>query len=652
MGELSRRGLLALVAAGATSTPHIEKAPDGGWNQFRPGERLRITGGETDGDGEPPASASKWDVYLGTTQTDNLLPFVSTQDGWRRHGLTTPSVNTGRIRGVADHVVRNDDELERAFKNLSAGETIRIDPKNAPYRTTSWLDVDADGVTVVGAGVPTLVKPADEANVGGIRIGHNSRCHDVTVRDVGYHGNTENQDDAAKKLHGIIVRDASNVVLRGNSVTRTHPYREHGDGGSGISVERGSQNVRVVDNRIREYGDRGIQLGGQNIFVSGNIVTEGTDRAIACDLWSPGGTNEVANTVIITSNIVGNSHQGSLTGIATGAPGASDDGAHVTITDNIGFGYHKSFCHVRGPGAVHNVTIRGNVSVHSTEGLRTNQTTKFAGVAIDPEKGGRNITVAGNKLVGYSRHGVNIQSPVSDFEVTNNILTEPAEVGIRIKWAENGRVDGNTVTSPGEDGILLDEAKAVSVRNNRVRGAVLPGITVEGGSGGGHELADNYLHQREDADPEVPGVLVGSSETVVSGNTIRQTGDVALLELRGASHNLYTNNRAVRDEGQAGSVRAARALRSDGSLWRIQSASAHVRDHTPAFDSHRGLTPSGGTLRVQFQKPYVRRPKLSFGRRGGGVESVRYRTNDAGAFVGATLSVSGDRPVDLFVESP
>ncbi|KTG09465.1 hypothetical protein AUR64_16960 [Haloprofundus marisrubri] len=642
MRKLPRRELLALLAAGGTSTGGFAAVADGGRSHLHPGERLRITGGGIDGDGRPPASASEWDVYLGTTQTGDLLPFVSTRDGWRRHGLATPSMNTGHIRGVADYVVRSEGELERAFENLSAGETIRIDPTNAPYRTTDWLDIDVDGVTVVGPGVPRLLKPADGANVGGIRIGHNAPCQDVTIRDVGYHGNAKNQDDTAKKLHGIIVRDASNVVLAGNSVTRTHPFREHGDGGSAISVERGSANVRIVDNRIREYGDRGIQLGGENIFVSGNIVTEGTDRPIACDLWSPEGKNEVANTVIITGNIVGNSHQGSLTGIASGPPGATADGAHVTVSNNIGFGYHKSFCHVRGPGTVHNVTIRGNVSVQSTEGLRTKNTTKFAGVAIDPEQGGRNITVAGNKLVGYSRHGVNVQSPATDFEVVNNILTEAAETGVRIKDARNGRVDGNTVTNPGADGILLDDAEAVSVRNNRIRGATLPGITAEGGAGG-HELAGNHIHQRDDAEPGLPGVLVGSSETVVAGNTIRQTGDVALLELEAASANLYANNRSIGGEADVDPV---------GNPWRIRSSDARVRDHTPAFDAHYGVTPTDGEVRVQFQKPYVRHPKLSFGRRGGGIESIRYRTNDDGAFVGATLTVGGDSPLDLFVESP
>ncbi|WP_224268446.1 right-handed parallel beta-helix repeat-containing protein [Haloprofundus salinisoli] len=646
MRELPRRELLALLAAGGTSIGSLDAAADGGWSQLRPGERLRITGGGIDGDGSPPASASEWDVYLATTQAGNVLPFVSTRDGWRRYGLTTSSMNTGRIRGVADHVVRSDGELEQAFENLSPGETIRIDPKNAPYRTTNWLDIDVDGVTVVGPGVPTLVKPADGANVGGIRIGHNARCRDVTVRDVGYHGNAENQDDAAKKLHGIIVRDASNVVIAGNSVSRTHPYREHGSGGSGISVERGSENVRIVDNRIREYGDRGIQLGGQNVFVSGNIVTEGTDRSIACDLWSPEGTNEVANTVIITGNIVGNCTQGSLTGIASGPPGASGDGAHVTISNNIGFGYHKSFCHVRGPGEVHNVTIRGNVSVQATDGLRTKQTTKFAGVAIDPKNGGSNITVAGNKLVGYSRHGVNVQSPATDFEVRNNILTGAAETGVRIKDAKNGRVDGNTVTDPGSEGILLDGAEAVSVRNNRIRGATLPGITVGGGSGS-HELADNHIHQSGDVDTELPSVLVGSSETVVTGNTIRQSGDVALLETETASANLYANNRSIGNDAE-GTVGESTA----GTPWRIRSATAHVRDHTPAFDVHRGLTPTDGRILLQFEKPYLQRPKLSFGRRGGGIESVQYRTNDAGEFVGATLAVGGDGPLDLFVESP
>ena len=46
-------------------------------------------------------------------------------------------------------VVSTLDELQRAFDMLSSGDTIRISDENAPYRTTQWLDIDVDGVTVI-----------------------------------------------------------------------------------------------------------------------------------------------------------------------------------------------------------------------------------------------------------------------------------------------------------------------------------------------------------------------------------------------------------------------------------------------------------------------------------------------------------------------
>lgn len=67
----------------------------------------------------------------------------------------------------------SDQELGATVDDLSPGRSIYIRAANVPYRTTQWLDIDVDGVTVVGPGIRTLVKPADDTNVGGIRIGHN-----------------------------------------------------------------------------------------------------------------------------------------------------------------------------------------------------------------------------------------------------------------------------------------------------------------------------------------------------------------------------------------------------------------------------------------------------------------------------------------------
>lgn len=88
-----------------------------------------------------------------------------------------------------DSVVTTREQLERTFENLAAGKTAWISDEGAPYRTTRWLDIDVNGVTVIGSGVRRLVMPADGANIGGIRIGHDGHCKNVEVHGVGYHGN-------------------------------------------------------------------------------------------------------------------------------------------------------------------------------------------------------------------------------------------------------------------------------------------------------------------------------------------------------------------------------------------------------------------------------------------------------------------------------
>lgn len=168
------------------------------------------------------------------------------------NGRSPAAITTGETTVVASR-----GDLHRAFRNVSPGETIVISAENAPYRTTEWLDVDVDEVTVVGLSIKRLIVPSSGANVGGIRIGHWSACSQVTVRGVGYAGNPEGQDPNAKRLHGIVVRKADDVTLTNNYVTRTHPYHEHNSGGSGISVEPGSSGVRIRNNRIYDIGDRG-----------------------------------------------------------------------------------------------------------------------------------------------------------------------------------------------------------------------------------------------------------------------------------------------------------------------------------------------------------------------------------------------------------
>jgi hypothetical protein len=468
-------------------------------------------------------------------------------------------------------------ELERAFAHLEPGDTVHISPENAPYRTVEWLDIDTDGVTVVGPGLPGLIQPANGASVGGIRIGHHGRCENVTVRGVGYDGNPKGQPSGATRLHGIVVADAENVTLESNHIRRTHPT-SHGDGGSGISVRHPCTNVVVRDNRIEEFGDRGVQVAGTGVLVGGNVVTDGLDRPVACDVWEPGRQAHAATRIVVQGNLLGNTVEGSLVGIASNSWG---DAGFVSVVGNVGFGAHKSFCHLRGSGTVENVSIQHNVSRQEATGLETD-VTAFSGVTIDPAVA-RSVTVANNEFWGYRGHGVRVSGDVEGIVIRHNRLANPARSGVRLEGVSHSLVDGNVVTEPGESGVRLERTANVAVRGNFVHGAA-------------------------------SGAVVEEDDT--RANWI--TGNVA-----------------------------------DGDTpWQLASPTTRAQHNRPRSGVFRGVTAGAdGVANLSFARPYAHPPRLTFGRRGGGVRAVTYETDADGNVVGADIEVA--RPgstLDVFVD--
>lgn len=519
-------------------------------------------------------------------------------------------------------VVTTRKELEAAFDDLSPGDTIRISDENAPYRTTRWLDIDVDGATVVGPGVQTLIKPADGANVGGIRIGHHSRCHEIDIRGIGYHGNPEGQG-SAERLHGIAVQDATNVTISQSLIRQTYP-RKHGNGGSGISITRKCSDVRIFDTKIDKFGDRGIQLGGERHMVYGNVITNGLDRPIACDLWPSRKKSQTAESVSIFGNLLGNSFEGSLVGVARNAPVAPNEG-YVSVFGNVGFGSHKSFCHVRGPKKLRNISIQNNVSIQNTDKLQTDQTKQFAGIAVDV-KGGQQLAIKNNELYGYSGHGIHISSDVSDVTIQHNGIFDSGLSGIRLVGGKSGLVDGNLVTGTQEAGIRLKRAANVAVRGNYVRQVGTAGIVTGGSkSPAGHDIADNYVTATNRQSGEsFPALLVRDSGVRVRGTTVRQNGAPAIAEPPGVTGNVYEDNWADGDDP-----------------WRFASPTSRVRDHVPPIDVHRGVSAASGSdvVRVEFDRTYARRPQLTFGHVGGAVREVAFVTDENSNYVGAEITV-------------
>ena len=545
---------------------------------------------------------------------------------------TAPQNNGGNVT-----VVTTRKELESAFNNLSTGDTIRITDENAPYRTTQWLDIDVDGVTVVGPGVQTLIKPARNADVGGFRIGHNSKCVEIDIRGIGFHGNPSGQPEKAERLHGVAIQNAENVTIQRSYIRKTYPVK-HGNGGSGISVTPQCSGIRIFNNHVREYGDRGIQLAGKRHVIFGNVVTNGLDRPIACDLWTSKKKNSTAQSVSIFGNLLGDSVQGSLVGIARNNSSPSKEG-YVGVFGNVGFGSHKSFCHVRGPKSLQNISIQNNVSLQKTDKLQTKQTTQFAGVAVDVSKV-KNLSIKNNEFYDYSGHGIHVNSNVSDMAIQQNTLASPGLSGIRFVGGTDSLISGNLITDTKEAGVRLKGVTNTTVRSNHVRKAGTAGMIVGGSkSATGNEIADNYIkNNNQKSSKAFAGILIRDGGVRVRGNIIRQNQAKAIAEPDSVDGNIYEGNWADGDQP-----------------WQFSSPTSRVRNNTPPTGVHQDVSANSGSneVTVEFDQPYARPPELTFGRANGGIEDVSYHTDESGNFVGASVTIGKKGgTLDVFLSEP
>lgn len=527
-------------------------------------------------------------------------------------------------RGI---IVTSRQELEEAFDNLSQGTSIYISAENAPYRTTQWLDIDVDGVTVVGPGIRNLIKPANNANVGGIRIGHNGHCKEIDVRWIGFHGNPKGLASEAKRCHGIIVRDAENVTLQSNYVTRTHPYHVHNAGGSGISVEGAATNIRVVHNRIEDIGDRGIQVAGDGVWIVGNVLTNGFDRSISLDIPVPDAHTNRARNVTVTENILGNNKEGSLIGVG-GRPERSDRG-YFTISNNVGFGRHKHFCHLGFVGSSRNIQVEGNVSVQNAEN-------GLAGVSADIDRA-TNVTIRNNALYSYSGRGINVAGNISDFVISGNAIYNPGATALRIAGGRDGTVADNYIKNAAGRGVMLDDARYISVTSNRIRKTADTAILLRGGElPRYHSIADNYVRRYGTAGGQ-PAIDVHSAGSRIRDNYLLGGDGPAIFERTTAANNRFEGNW------------------SDGKQpWQITSSTSRVRNHTPPVDVHRGVTTEqdSNVAHISFDRPYTQPPRLSFGRAGGGIRDRTFVTDENGNYAGVRLTTKNPGTIlDVFVEN-
>ncbi len=181
---------------------------------------------------------------------------------------------------------------------------------------------------------------------------------------------------------------------------------------------------------------------------------------------------------------------------------------------------------------------------------------------------------------------------------------------------------------------MLADARFVTVEGNRLENLEHVGL-VAGGGETNHELLDNQIRDFAAGNGHEAGLLIHSEGNLIRRNRIYRSGGPGIVEGDG-SNNLYDGNW------------------SDAKRpWHISSATSYVRDNIPAFDVHRDVpVDESGHAIVEFEKPYAQRPKLTFGRVGGGIRGVEYRTTKNGAFDAVGLTTAAPKSkLDLFVAS-
>ncbi|WP_276299521.1 right-handed parallel beta-helix repeat-containing protein [Halorussus lipolyticus] len=494
---------------------------------------------------------------------------VNRQPKAKFDSLGTGELKTDSQTGVADTFVTDTSELESAFAGLSAGETVRIAQPDEPYRPSGWLDIDTSRVTVIAEtpfardGQP-LIKPADGSDVGGIRVGHNASAEHVHVEGIGFHGNTNNMSDSAKRLHGFVADNkASHVTFRDNVVTRTHPYSEHDSGGSGFTVRKGATNVEIVDNLTDDIGNHGIQVAGTDISVRENVLTDGFGHSIALNVTHPGGTSYVAKNVSVVDNFGRNDQasrnaEGSFVGFE-GSKQRSERG-YFSILGNLATGQHRKLAQLANTRMdIKAISVVGNVG--------DGQNSDHAGIKSAVKSEDSWVNISNNVLLGYSYGGIRVTKG-NNVNIVNNLVADVGspgtthEDGIRTTGYANHNVVGNIVQGAQGIGVRVqNQLGSATVAQNQVRWCGKQGIVVnQGGSSGdrGALVTGNALAENDRGNGGVPELDVRTDNVLAVGNLVSIRGQSASASFSDAgSNNLWVGNMAP----------------ADGSAWSIGSAS-------------------------------------------------------------------------------
>lgn len=412
-----------------------------------------------------PLSGSNWIAYNG------WFPKLGTTN------KPVGEIHAQKIENLADYVVGSVSDLEQAFNNLSNGETVYIGSKNAPYRTTQWLDIDVSNVTIIGPGIKEVIKPADGANVGGIRIGKNTDpstpIENVSIRGVGFNGNEATMDDATKYLHAFVADSVREVTFEQCYATRTHPFHEHNTGGSGITIHNTCNGFSVRNCWFEDIGDRAVQAAGKNGQITGIYNRNGFNRTVALGVKHPDYVDRGAQNVTISDVLGVDISEGSVVGLS------SPNISNVTISNVTASNSLRSVFRTGPTAGPENVTVTGLTIVGGKERLINLQSGTNIHVsdvlAVDNIPGGQqgifigegttNVSLSDFVVKDARFHGVACSSPNAEIR-DGRIQVAPTGTGNGLFIDSDGvRVQNVRVSSPHNDIRIASSSNDVRLDN-------------------------------------------------------------------------------------------------------------------------------------------------------------------------------------------
>ncbi|EMA19011.1 right-handed parallel beta-helix repeat-containing protein [Haloarcula argentinensis] len=446
--------------------------------------------------------------------------------------LEGPALNTDKLAGVADHIIKTKSDLEALPQELSDGETVWVG--RVKHDTTIEID-GVDDVTLCGAGPESsFIKTADGADTGMIAVGTNSAVGSLTIKDIRLDGNAPNNPGDATTAHLVEAGDVGHLKTENVKFLDAIPTRATGDqpdDTSSLHAVYPADTVEAVNCEFDGNPTRHVESSCRKLIVRKSEFTNAYERNISLD--SLGYNNRLTQTAIIEHNTLTVGPDGSTQGshIAGDCLGKDNiagydvtpTGAGVEkyiIKNNDGEGLKRCAVAIREPTTTGRVRIKQNEFKDSNEQViivTKTQTGSSTVVELD-------VTISDNDCTTTSGTGI-WAGNVEDVDVSDNRI-----VGGDLRMQDIGDfvLDGNTI---------------IDGPNNSVN------VTGFAGTG---SIVDNYVETENGNGYRI----AAGGEHTVEGNTAKYITGASYHGLRIEVDNVFANDNVIHgnpsDPGTAG----------------------------------------------------------------------------------------------------